>query len=169
MGQANAGQTVKSLRISPMPDGKGLFLNMTQRDKGGANTQLSVPMARPSLWLESQLLVCAEQALLILLSTDLGRVCCSAQPDRLLYPAVSWLGPRSCRDHHRAAVGEAALAGGSRTCAILAARRPPLVQLPSLSCLVRRARACSLVLFSAKHCAARRAGPSAAAPPLEKR
>jgi hypothetical protein len=44
MGQANAGQTVKSLRISPMPDGKGLFLNMTQRDKGGANTQLSVPM-----------------------------------------------------------------------------------------------------------------------------
>jgi hypothetical protein len=145
MGQANAGQTVKSLRISPMPDGKGLFLNMTQRDKGGANTQLSVPMARPSLWLDSQLLVCAEQALLILLSTDLGRVCCSAQPDRLLYPAVSWLGPRPCRDHHRAAVGEAALAGGSRTCAILAARRPPLVQLPSLSCLVRRARACSLV------------------------
>ena len=43
MGTTSAGQTVKTLRISPMPDGKGLFVNMTQRDKSG-NTQLSVPL-----------------------------------------------------------------------------------------------------------------------------
>jgi hypothetical protein len=44
MGTANAGQTTKQLRVSPMPDGKGLFVNMTQRDKAGASSQLSVPI-----------------------------------------------------------------------------------------------------------------------------
>ena len=44
MGTTSAGQTVKTLKIGPMPDGKGLFLNMAQRDKGGANTTLSVPL-----------------------------------------------------------------------------------------------------------------------------
>ena len=44
-GQANAGQTVKTLRVSVMPDGKGVFVNMAQRDKGGASTQLAVPLS----------------------------------------------------------------------------------------------------------------------------
>jgi len=45
IGTPTAGQTVKSLRISPMPDGKGLFVNLTQRDKGGANSAISVPVS----------------------------------------------------------------------------------------------------------------------------
>ena len=44
MGGPNAGMTVKQLRVSAMPDGKGLFVYMSQRDKGGASVQLSVPV-----------------------------------------------------------------------------------------------------------------------------
>ena len=63
MGQANAGQTVKSLRISATPDGKGLFFSMAQREKGGANTQLSVPLARHSFWLSRRCSLVLKQAL----------------------------------------------------------------------------------------------------------
>ena len=44
MGGPAAGAVVKQLRVSPMPDGKGLFVNMSQKEKNGANATLSVPV-----------------------------------------------------------------------------------------------------------------------------